>query len=177
VWRFQNLQGGVTVVLSILMTVVGAALVLVGFIGCVIPAIPGPILAFAALILISIPGTWALMPLWVLILLGVIAVAATVLDNVLPALSSKKAGAGRAGVWGSVIGMIGGSFVIPPIGTILGAFVGALLGEMIFNRENKSPLKAALGVFKGTLLAMLIKLAATGVIAYQFVISAIRLFR
>lgn len=162
-------------VLSIIMSILGSLFLVVGFIGCIIPAIPGPILAFIGLILISIPGAWALIPLWLLIVLGVLAIAATIMDNVLPALSSKKAGAGRPGVWGSVIGMIAGSF-FTPIGTIIGAFVGALLGEMVFNRENKSPFKAALGVFKGTMLAILLKLVATGIIGYYYVRGVIALF-
>ena len=161
--------------LSILMVLLGSVFMVVGFIGCVVPAIPGPLLGFIALILISIPGSWVLFPVWLLVLLGVGAVAATVLDNVLPALSSKKAGAGKAGILGSILGMIGGSF-LTPIGTIIGAFVGALLGEMIFNRENKQPLKAALGVFKGTMLAVLMKLVVTGIMAYYFVTGAIGLF-
>jgi hypothetical protein len=162
-------------VLSIAMVVVGALLLIVGLIGCVIPALPGPILGFAALILISIPGSWALMPLWLLILLSAAAIAATILDNVLPAMSSKKAGANKAGVWGSVLGMIVGSF-FTPIGTIVGAFLGALLGEMLFHKENKSPLKAAAGVFRGTMLAILVKLTVTGIVGFYFVRGSVRLF-
>ena len=164
-------------VLSIVMIVIGAALMIVAFIGCIIPALPGPLLGFVSLILLSIPAAWGLYPVWLLVLLGALSVAATILDNVLPALSSKRAGAGKAGVVGSIIGMIGGSFFLPPIGTIIGAFVGALLGEMIFNRENTSPLKAALGVFKGTMLAILMKLVVTGVIGFFFVRGAIDLLR
>lgn len=162
-------------VLSILMTAFGTVLMVVGFIGCVIPALPGPILAFLAIILISIPGAWALFPVWVVVVLGLLALFATVMDNVLPALSSKKAGANKAGIWGSIIGMIAGSF-LTPIGTIVGAFVGALLGEVIFHKENEEPLKAALGVFKGTVLAILLKLVSTGVVAFYFVRGSIRLF-
>lgn len=162
-------------VLSILMTAFGTVLLIVGFIGCVIPALPGPILAFLAIILISIPGGWALFPVWAVVSVGVLALFATVMDNVLPALSSKKAGASKAGIWGSIIGMVAGSF-FTPIGTIVGAFVGALLGEVIFHKENEEPLKAALGVFKGTVLAILLKLVSTGVIAFYFVRGSIRLF-
>ena len=164
-------------VLSIVMTILGAGLVLIGVIGCVIPALPGPIFAFLALILISIPGAWELYAVWLLIVLGALAVATMILDNALPAMSSKKAGAGKAGVWGSVVGMVLGSFVIPPFGTIIGAFVGALLFEILFNKENKEPTKAALGVFKGTMLAILLKLLVTGVTGFYFVRGAIQLFR
>ena len=38
--------------LSILMTILGAAVLVIGFVGCVIPAIPGPVLGFLSLILI-----------------------------------------------------------------------------------------------------------------------------
>lgn len=161
--------------LSLLMIVLGSGLLVLGVIGCVIPAIPGPLLAFLALILISIPGSWALFPTWLLIVLGVLALGTAIIDNVLPALSSKKAGASKAGIWGSILGMIAGTF-FSPIGTIIGAFVGALAGEMIFNPENKGPMKAAAGVFKGTVLAILVKLVVTGVIGGFFVRGSIRLF-
>ena len=161
--------------LSILMSLIGSIALVIGFIGCVIPALPGPILGYIGLILISIPGGWALLPVWLLVLLGVLALAATILDNVLPSLGSRKAGAGKAGIWGSIVGMIVGSF-FTPIGTIVGAFVGALLGELIFNRENKEPLRAAIGVFKGTMLAILVKLTVTGVVGFYFVRGVIRLF-
>ena len=161
--------------LSIAMVVVGSLLLAVGLIGCIVPALPGPLLAYVSLLLISIAGAWGVMPVWVLVGLGLLAVAVTVLDNVLPAMSSKRAGASKAGIWGSVVGMIAGSF-FTPIGTIVGAFVGALAGELIFNPENKAPLKAAAGVFRGTLLAIMLKLVATGVMGWYFVRGSIRLF-
>ena len=150
-------------------------LMVVGLVGCVVPVIPGPILAYAALILISIPGGWVILPVWLLIVLAVAAIGATILDNILPALGSRKAGAGKAGVWGSVVGMIAGSF-FTPIGTIVGAFLGALLGELIFHRENEHPWKAALGVFKGTMLGILVKLVVVGIIGFYFVRGSIALF-
>ena len=161
--------------LSISMIVLGTLFLAVGVIGCIVPALPGPILAYISLILISIPGVWGVVPVWALVALGLLAIATAVLDNVLPAMSSKKAGASKAGIWGSVIGMIIGSF-FTPIGTIIGAFVGALAGEVIFNPKNREPLRAAAGVFRGTLLAILLKLVATGIIGWYFVRGAIRLF-
>jgi len=123
--------------LSIIMTILGVAALAVGIIGCVIPAIPGPIIGFLSVIFISISGGWELFQWWLLVIVGALALLTTVIDNILPAWASKKSGAGKPGVWGSVVGMIAGSFFIPPFGTIIGAFAGALLGEMLFNRENK----------------------------------------
>ncbi|MFP4431512.1 MAG: DUF456 domain-containing protein [Spirochaetota bacterium] len=165
-----------TLVASIAVALGGAAFMILGFLGCVVPAIPGPILAYLSLHLLSIPTGWTLFHPVTLIVLGVVAVAATVLDNIFPALASKKAGAGRPGVWGSVVGMIFGSIFFPPFGVFIGAFLGALLGEVLLNPENKGPLKAAAGVFRGTLLGILVKLGATGVVAFYYLRGAIRLF-
>ena len=161
---------------SIVMTVLGALFLTAGFIGCVIPALPGPILGFAAIVLVMLPGGWGLLPVWMTVALGVAALAVTLLDNALPALSSRRAGASKAGVWGSIIGMIGGSF-LTPIGTVIGAFAGAYLGELLFNKENEEPLKAAIAVFKGTIAGIVLKLAVTSIIAFFFVRSAVLLFQ
>lgn len=162
-------------VVSIIMTVLGACALIVGFIGCIVPAIPGPILGFLSLIMISISGQWQLFPWWTLLLLGAFALFTTVIDNILPVWASKKSGAGKSGVWGSVFGMIVGSFLFPPFGTIIGAFVGALLGELLFNRSNERPLKAAFGVFKGTMLGILIKIAAIGATAFFYFRGVVQL--
>lgn len=163
-------------VIDIVVTLVVAAAVVAGVIGCILPVIPGPIVAFLGLVVVSIAQQWAVLPVWLLVVLGVAAVATTVLDSVLPSVASKRAGAGSGGIWGSVIGMLIGTFLFPPFGIILGAFFGALVGEMIFHRENKSPLRAAAAVFTGTLFAMLLKLLVTGVVAFYSIRGAIAQF-
>jgi hypothetical protein len=162
--------------LTVLMTVVGSVAVVVGLVGCIVPVLPGPIVSYAALILISLAGGWDLYAVSTLIILAVLAVGTTVLDSVRPAVSSRRAGAGRAGVWGSVLGMLLGTIFFPPFGMIIGAFLGALIFEIIFNPDNREPVKAAIGVFKGTVLATLLKLLAAGIIGFYFVRGSIRSF-
>jgi len=162
--------------LSILMVLLGTVLILAGLIGCIVPILPGPPVAFISLLLISLAGGWQVYQVWLLVLLGAAAVLAAVSDSVLPVLSSRRSGAGKAGIRGSVIGMIVGTFLFPPFGTIAGAFVGAFAGELIWRREDSRPLKAALGVFSGTLAATVVKLAAAGTVAFFFVKGAVSLF-
>ena len=162
--------------ITVLMTALGSVAVVAGLIGCIVPVLPGPIVSYVALILISIAGGWDLYSVAAFVILAVLAVGTTLLDSVLPAVSSRKAGAGRAGVWGSVLGMLIGTIFFPPFGMIIGAFVGALAFEIIFNPENKTPMKAAVGVFKGTVLATLLKLLAAGVIGFYFVRGSIEAF-
>lgn len=162
---------------EILALLLGLFAVVLGVVGCVVPVLPGPIIALAAPLAISLAGSWDVFDPATLVVLAVVAVATTVGDSILPARSAAKAGAGRPGVLGSVIGMLLGSFLFPPFGTILGAFLGALAGEIVFNRENRDPIKAALGVFRGTLLATLLKLASVGATAAVSVRGAIVLFQ
>ncbi|MBI9104468.1 MAG: DUF456 domain-containing protein [Spirochaetales bacterium] len=156
---------------DIIAILLGSIVVLLGFIGCIVPVIPGPLLSFSGLIILSIAGGFTLYSPGLLIILGIAAAASQFLDNIFPVLASKRAGAGKAGVWGSVSGMIVGMIFFPPLGVIIGAFLGALAGEVLFNRENKDPLKAALGVFTGTLLGIVLKLIVCGIIAGFFISS------
>ena len=151
------------------LIVVGAVLLILGVIGCVLPVIPGPPLAYMSLILMSIARRWQAYSPATLIVLAILAVAVTVLDNVLPILTSRRKGASKAGIWGAVIGMVAGMFLLPPFGMILGTFAGAVAGELIFNRRKGVALKAAWGVFVGTLLGIGLKLGVSGAIAFFFV--------
>ncbi len=161
--------------LEIILLVVGLVLLIVGFVGCILPGLPGPIVAYAALIVLSIPGGFALYAPVTLVVLAVVVAGVSILDSVLPVTATRKAGGGRAGVWGSILGMIVGTIFFPPFGVIVGAFVGALVLEAVFNRSNPNPLRAALGVLRGTLLATLLKLAVTGVVAFYYVRGAVNL--
>ncbi|WP_319561471.1 DUF456 domain-containing protein [Marispirochaeta sp.] len=163
-------------ILSILAVSIGSVLIIAGLIGCIVPVLPGPPIAFAALIIISLAGTFNLFPVWLLVLLGAAAVAAAVFDSLLPVAASRFSGAGKAGVRGSIVGMIIGTIFFPPFGTIIGTFLGALAGELIWRRPESRPFKAALGVFSGTMAAILIKLAVTGVIGFYFFRGAVLLF-
>ena len=152
----------------IVLTVLGSISLLAGIIGCILPIIPGPPLAYLSLILLSIAHHWQAFSPAFLIVMGILTVVVTLLDYLLPVLMSKKKGAGKAGVWGSVLGMIAGIIFFPPFGMLIGAFVGAVAGELIFNKQNEKPLKAGWGIFLGTLLGIFTKLGLSGVIAYCF---------
>ena len=163
-------------VLEILAAILGGLIVLAGIFGCIVPVLPGPPVAYLALLLVSWVGGWEVYALWVLIVMALAAVGAAALDSVLPLLTSRRSGASKAGIWGSVFGMLAGTIFFPPFGTVIGAFVGALAGELLVRREGSNPMKAAWGVFTGTLLATVIKLSVSGVVAVLFIRGLIRVF-
>ncbi len=161
---------------AILITLFCTVLFILGIAFCIIPGIPGPPIAYAGLLAISIAGGWDIYDISTLIILGFITVLTLILDSVLPIVSAKRAGAGKAGIWASILGMVIGMLFFSPLGSVIGAFVGALAGEMIFNKKNKKPLKSAFAIFTGTILATLLKISATGIIGYFMVKGIIMLY-
>jgi uncharacterized protein YqgC (DUF456 family) len=152
----------------IALIILGFILLAAGIIGCVLPIVPGPILAYAALILVSIVRKWEAVSPAVLIVLAVVTAVVTLMDNLMPLITSKWKGASKAGIWGSVAGMIVGMVFFPPFGVIIGTFVGAVAGELLFSKRPEGALKAGWGVFLGTMLGIALKLAVSGVIAVYF---------
>ncbi len=160
---------------EIIAVLIGIAAVAVGIVGCVLPIVPGPILAFAPLPLVLLVGGGEVISPVLVGVMAAAALGATLSDQVLPIAASRKAGAGRPGVIGSILGMLVGIVFFPPLGLIAGAFLGALAGELVFHRENEHPLRAALGVLRGTLLAALVKLTVSGVSGFFFARAALRM--
>lgn len=152
----------------ILFTILGFISVIVGLIGCVIPGIAGPPFSFLALILLSVAKRWeAFSPLF-LVGMAFLTLVVTALDYVIPALGARKFGASRAGFWGAVFGLLLGLLWFPPFGMIVGAFLGAILGELLAGKEGHQALKAGWGVFAGVMLGMLLKLIVSGVMTFYF---------
>jgi uncharacterized protein YqgC (DUF456 family) len=153
----------------IVLIILGVICLFVGIIGCVIPGVAGPPFSFLALILLSIAKGWEPFSAQFLIVMAVITIVVTVLDYVVPAAGAKKFGASRAGFWGAVLGLFGGLILFPPFGMILGAFLGAIVGELSVGKEGSQALKAGWGVFMGVMFGMILKLIASGIMTFYFI--------
>ncbi len=151
-----------------LLIVAGIILIILGLVGCVLPVLPGPLLAWAALLLAKwIPGAQIDEKLiWTTL---AVAVVVHVMDYVIPAMGTKKFGGSKWGIWGATIGLLFGIFTPIPFGVILGPFLGAFIGEMIHENQADRALKAALGSLVGFLFSTGLKLAVTLYFGYLFV--------
>ena len=151
---------------DVCLVVVGAVCLLVGFVGCVVPVLPGVAFAYAAL-LVLIPTAHALSAtrLWVA---GGIAVVAIVLDYAIPMLGAKKFDCSKWGVFGCLLGtFVGVSFA--PVGILLGPFLGAVIGELVAGKAMKAALRGGLGALLGFLFGLVLKLVVCGLFAWWFV--------
>jgi len=153
----------------IVLIVLGCLAALFGLVFCVIPGIPGPPFSFLALILLQTAKKGDAFSPSFLLVMGIITILVTAVDYVFPALGAKKFGATRKGFWGAVIGMLLGMVLFPPLGIFIGAFVGAIGGELMGGKLTSDALRAGWGVFLGIMLGFLVKILASGVMAFYFI--------
>lgn len=152
------------------LLVVGFLLVLVGIVGSVLPALPGPPVSWVGILLLyfcpEIPTNY-----WLLGITLVIAVVIGILDFVIPAKGTKYFGGSKYGIWGTNIGLVVGIFAPIPFGFLIGPFVGALVGELIYNSQEKErALKAAVGSFLGFLAGTFMKVLVSLLFLGLFVV-------
>ncbi|MDD3280785.1 MAG: DUF456 domain-containing protein [Bacteroidales bacterium] len=143
--------------MDIILIIIGTVLLITGLIGSVIPVLPGPPIAYGALLLLQFTEKQPF-SVFFLVLMGVVVAIITVLDYIIPAIGTKKFGGSKYGTWGCMIGTIIGLFVFPPLGIIIMPFVGAFIGEILNNKNFETALKAAFGSFLGFLSGTFLKL-------------------
>jgi uncharacterized protein YqgC (DUF456 family) len=160
-------------VMEIILVILAFLLLLAGFLGAIVPVLPGPPLSYIGLLLLQWSGYGGFSStfLWVW---AAITIAVTIMDNVLPAWLTKKFGGSRLAVIGSILGLVIGMIFFAPIGLIIGPFLGALVGELISNRSSSvKALKVALGAFLAFILGTGAKLIIGMLMIYYAVMAMI----
>lgn len=144
----------------------------IGIIGSFLPVLPGPPISWVGLLLLYLTNAVP-MDKMLLVITAIIAVLVTVMDYIIPAAGTKKFGGSKAGMWGSIIGLLVAIFfpVLGPFGIIIWPFIGALVGELSENKDQKRAWKAAFGSFigflTGTFLKFLIALIYLGLFIWK----------
>ena len=144
----------------------GAILLLIGFVGSIIPVLPGVACAYAALWTLY-PTSYALTGERLLVG-GIVASVVIVLDYVVPALGAKKFECSMWGVFGCMAGTIVGLF-FAPFGIILGPFLGAVAGELIAGKALSAAMRGGIGALLGFLAGVVLKFAACALFTWWFV--------
>jgi len=162
-------------IIFVLAVIFGAILILVGFVGCIIPALPGPPLAFIALLILKLTEP-SIFTAKFMFIIGAMTVAVYFLDYILPIMGAKMYKATKQGIWFSIIGMLIGMFFFPPFGMILGLLLGAILGELISGKAKAEAVKIGFVSFIFSLLSIFIKILATGVMAFYFIEAVIKYY-
>ncbi len=147
--------------------IIGILFIILGLIGCFIPVLPGPPLAYISLLLLQlgpvVPFTFNFM-----MVMGIIVAIITAIDYLIPALGTKKWGGSRYGIIGALLGVVVGLFIFPPLGFVIFPFIGAMMGEIINGTNTNKALKAAFGTLIGLIFGTMLKFSMSLIIAYYF---------
>ena len=145
--------------MTISLIILGILLAIAGFVGCVLPIIPGPPLSYLALIALSFAKDWVPFSPLFLIVMAALAILAMILDYIIPVMGAARSGASKTGIYLSMAGMIIGIFFFPPWGIFIGAIAGAFAGEILEGRRGRDALRVGWAIFVGNVLSTGIKLS------------------
>ena len=153
--------------MDILLMVLAFLLLVASIVGCVLPVLPGPPLAYAGILLLHLTDkihfTTHQLVIWL-----VVVVELQVVDYITPLLGSKYSGGTSFGNRGCIAGTILGMFFMP-WGLIIGPFVGAIAGEMMGGQDLAQAIRAGIGTLLGYLFGTLMKV----VVCFYFVVQGI----
>ena len=155
--------------MTVALIIFGLLFAVAGIIGCILPVIPGPVLSYLSLFIISYAKNWEVFSTTFLVTMGIFTILLTILDYAVPIFGAKKFGASKFGIWGSIIGMLVGFIFFPPFGIFIGTFFGALAGELLAGKDSKKALRAGWGSFIGNIAGIGVKLAFTGVVLFFYI--------
>lgn len=153
--------------MEIILIIIGVLFILIGLVGCFVPVLPGPPLAYVALLLLQIGPTVPL-TLKFMIIMALVVALVTIIDYFIPALGAKKWGGSKFGIIGAFAGVVMGLFIFPPFGFVIFPLLGAMVGEVLNGADTNKAFKAAFGTFVGLLFGTMLKFSLTLIIAYYF---------
>ncbi|NDW18460.1 DUF456 domain-containing protein [Dysgonomonas sp. 216] len=161
--------------IDIILIISGFMLLVIGFLGCILPAIPGVPLSYIGILLLHFTSLVQFSPQF-LIGWAIVVIIVQIMDYIIPAWGTKKFGGGKKGVWGCVIGSVAGIFIMPPWGIIFLPFVGAVIGELFDNKPLQASIIAGFGAFLGFLAGTLIKIIVALILTFYFIKEVILIF-
>jgi uncharacterized protein YqgC (DUF456 family) len=158
---------------EIIFFILALIVMLVGIAGVILPVLPGLLLILGAAVVFAILTGFQYIGIKTLIVFAALTAFSLAMDWVAAFLGVRRMGGSKAGMIGALVGMIAG-MLIPGVGIfgfIIGAFVGAVVFELMIGKESRAALKAGLGSFIGFLFGGLLRfvvgVAMVGIFLYQ----------
>ncbi len=143
---------------TILIWLLAIVFIVVGLAGLVLPALPGPPLLFAGLLVAAWAEDFVYVGAGTLTAIGIMALFAYLVDFIAGAFGAKRYGASGRAVIGATIGAVVGIF-FGLVGVLLGPFVGAVIGELSTQRDLQAASRAGVGATLGLVIGAAAKIA------------------
>ena len=128
------MQTGAFAHVLVILWLLAITLIVVGIAGTVLPMLPGATLAFAGIVLAAWIDDFSRIPVWLLVVFGVLTAVTWAVDYMAAVAGAKKAGASRLALIGAAIGTLAGIFT-GLWGLLFMPLAGAAIGEYIAQRD------------------------------------------
>jgi len=151
--------------------ILAGVLVVVGYIGLILPILPGIVFIFSGLLLAAWIDDFSKVSEVTMTVIGVLSLLVWAVDFVASYFTAKKAKASKLALFGTIIGavmgMLGGI-----VGLIVGPIIGAVIGELISRRNSTDAarvgLAAGLGFVAGAIVKMVLAAVIIAIFAYAY---------
>lgn len=121
----------------------------VGLFGMVIPIYPGVTIIWAAVLLHGLATSFASLEIWVIVVITILMIAGTLIDNLLMGGKARQAGASWLSIGGALLAGLVGTFVFPPVGGIVAAPTLLFLLEYARLRDSQEAWDVTRGLLTG----------------------------
>lgn len=156
-----------------LVLVLAVLLMLLGLVGVIIPMIPGIPLILGIIVAYGWYEGFEVITITFIAMMAGITLLSVIVDYLSTTLGAKYSGSTRAGVWGAFIGMFAGLFFLPPLGLVIGPWVGAMVGEYLSVNDVNKAVKAGFGTVIGLFSGLFFNLLLGIIMVVTFLIRVI----
>ncbi|MDC3413223.1 DUF456 domain-containing protein [Terrihalobacillus insolitus] len=157
--------------MDILIWILIAVFFVLSFVSIVFPIIPGPLVLWIGFLLyfFFLDGSNLSAVFWIaMVLLTGLLIVADIIAN---SYFVKKFGGSKWGERAAAIGVIVGSFILPPFGIIIVPFAAVFIVELLQRKTSKDAWRASLGSLMGFLGGSIAKIAIQVIMIVWFLIE------
>jgi uncharacterized protein YqgC (DUF456 family) len=155
-----------------LLWLVAVALMAVGVVGVVVPALPGIAFVYGGIVLGAWIGGFAEVGVGTVVVLGVLAAVGMIVDYAATTIAAQRAGASKQGLIGAALGTVAGVFT-GLVGLIFMPLAGAAIGEYLARRDALRAGRVGIATWLGLVAGVVAKLGIVFAMLGVFVAALI----
>jgi uncharacterized protein YqgC (DUF456 family) len=130
---------------------------LVGLFGLIVPVFPGLLIMWLAALGYGIITGFDAVAIFIFVLITLLVVAASLIDNVFMGAGARKGGAAWGTIAVAMIAGVVGTIMFPPLGGLVAAPLAVLLLEYIRKRDIRLAWRALVGMATGLGLSFVVR--------------------
>lgn len=150
----------------------------IGLIGTIIPGLPGIPLMLISVLGYIVYDKMMHFSVSFIVIVSILGAIGIISEYLLAYLGAKFFGASRYSAIGAVVGTFVGliffSFLFPPMGLIIGAIGGAIIGEYLNSKDLDKAIKAAWGTVLGLISGSVFRFLIALTIFIMFIVKVLR---